>query len=113
MAGMLKAMSTAKTYRALQDLVQSVSYSDLEIPDYYMEIEDFAIDANSLPLVPPDTAAVPMDIIADGNCLPRCGSVFAFHTQDHHQEIRVRIIAELVLHEDFYLSDALDTGGQK
>ncbi len=42
--------------------------------------------------------------LADGNCLPSCGSRFAFSTIERTTEIRVRIIVASVVNEDLYLS---------
>ena len=47
---------------------------------------------------------VALAIGADGDCLPHCGSLFAFGHEKWSQEIRARIIIELVLHKDDYLS---------
>ncbi|XP_076446314.1 uncharacterized protein LOC143283825 [Babylonia areolata] len=46
----------------------------------------------------------PVEITGDGNCLPRSVSVLAYGTQDHHQELRTRIIVEMAAHEDHYTS---------
>ncbi|XP_070202883.1 uncharacterized protein [Littorina saxatilis] len=63
-------------------------------------------DPLSTPLYPSDGPnAIPVVIKADGNCLPRCGSLAAFGTQELHDEIRVRVVAELVSYKHLYLSD--------
>jgi hypothetical protein len=55
-------------------------------------------------LYPEDApAATPVSIKADGNCLPRCGSLLAFGQEDFHKEMRVRIIMEFALHQETYL----------
>jgi hypothetical protein len=65
-----------------------------------------ATDRISLPLYPFDAPdATPVYIKADGNCLPRCGSLLAFGSQEMHQEIRVRIVSELVTNSSLYLDD--------
>ena len=43
-----------------------------------------------------------VDITADGNCLPRTISVITSGTQDSHVEMRVRMVAELLHHRDYY-----------
>ena len=48
----------------------------------------------------------PVNVVGDGNCLPRTGSLLATGTQEHALEISVRIVCELVLHKDSYLSPA-------
>ena len=42
----------------------------------------------------------PVSVSADGNCLPRSGSVLAFGHENFADEIRVRLVIELVLNED-------------
>ena len=48
----------------------------------------------------------PVNVVGDGNCLPRTGSLLATGTQEHAVGIRVRIVCELVLHKYSYLSPA-------
>ena len=58
----------------------------------------------SLHLYPDDALhLIPVDVHGDGNCLPRCGSLFICGSQNLHQEMRTRIVVELAVHEDFYL----------
>ena len=45
-------------------------------------------------------------MVANGDCLPGTGSVFAFGTDCHTMEIRARIVMELVLYKDYYLTDS-------
>ena len=47
----------------------------------------------------------PAQIYGHGNCLPRCASVIAFGDQDHHEEMRFRVVRELVIHKAFYMED--------
>jgi hypothetical protein len=42
-------------------------------------------------------------VSADGNCIHRCGSIFAFGHDNWHREIRARIVMELVINEGLYL----------
>ena len=77
----------------------------------YTEIKAFnpsrmKVDEISLDLYPQDVPQLlPIDVYGDGNCLPRCGSVLAFGDEEHHKELRVRIVFELVENEDLYLSN--------
>jgi hypothetical protein len=50
-------------------------------------------------------ALYPCTIKADGNCLPSCGSVFGYGSDTNSAEIRVRIVTELVLNDDYYLDN--------
>ena len=52
-----------------------------------------------------DIDLCPCTVKIDGNCLPSCGSVFAFGHIHNVDEIRVRIIKELTENEDVYLND--------
>ena len=46
----------------------------------------------------------PVCVKADGNCFPRALSLLLFGTEDHHLELRCRIVMELALNEDLYLN---------
>ncbi|XP_060601076.1 vertnin-like [Ruditapes philippinarum] len=66
------------------------------------------VDFESVVDVPEDidkSDLYPVEVYADGNCLPSCGSVFAFGTPTRPEEIRTRIIKELSEHEDYYLNN--------
>jgi len=65
------------------------------------------IDKASLPLVPDEddlNGLFPCLIYGDGNCLPRCGSLYKYGTEDKHLEIRASIVLELVQHKELYLN---------
>ncbi|WAR23449.1 LOW QUALITY PROTEIN: hypothetical protein MAR_037118 [Mya arenaria] len=47
---------------------------------------------------------LPVCVQGDGNCLPRSGSILAFGDEDHHTEIRCRIVIEMVTNIHLYLS---------
>lgn len=52
---------------------------------------------------------IPVSTIGDGNCVPRALSLHVFGDQDHHEEVRCRIVVELVSNSLDYLSlDAED-----
>lgn len=53
----------------------------------------------------PGVTMYPLLIEADGNCLPRCGSIAAYGSQDYHHDIRIRIALELVHNHAMYLND--------
>lgn len=58
-------------------------------------------------LVPNDdglNSLFPCLIYGDGNCLPRCGSLFAYGTEDKHLNIRARIVLHLVKYKEIYLN---------
>ena len=62
------------------------------------------LDSEAISLYPPDAPAdlIPIRIVGDGNCLPRCASVFVFGTERNHVEIRVRMAVELAAHPTEY-----------
>ena len=51
-----------------------------------------------------DDTLMPIKIVADGNCLPRTGSMIAFGHENCHEEIRSRIILEQCNNDDVYLN---------
>ncbi|XP_052073589.1 uncharacterized protein LOC127711546 isoform X2 [Mytilus californianus] len=68
-------------------------------------------DGQALDLIPKDalhpdfTSWLPVQVIGDGNCLPRSASVACFGTETDHQEIRARIVIEMCLHVEKYTSN--------
>ena len=62
----------------------------------------------TLDTYPPDTPlkdCFPTEVIADGDCLPSCGSVFAIGTIPRVYEIRTHIVKELATHDEYYLNE--------
>lgn len=71
-----------------------------------LNANNFLHDREAADLYPHDGPnLVPVCIVGDGNCLPRSASLLAFGTEDWFGEMRARIVIELVLNEDFYLTD--------
>lgn len=65
------------------------------------------VDKASMSLVPNDDCLDNLFsclIYGDGNCLPRCGSLFAYGTEDKHLDIRARIVLHLVKYKEIYLN---------
>ena len=55
----------------------------------------------------------PVSVFADGNCLPRSGSVLAFGHENFADEIRARFFIELELNEDYNMNGSfLRQGGE-
>jgi hypothetical protein len=50
------------------------------------------------------TNCFPVEVHANGDCLPACGSVFVHGRDTSPDEIRLNIIKELVSHKDLYLN---------
>lgn len=97
------------------------SYEDLEIvadqlqlspisektPDVTITTHKRTVDKASMSLVPNDDGLenlFPCLIYGDGNCLPRCGSLFAYGTENKHLDIRARIVLHLVKYNEIYLN---------
>ena len=59
---------------------------------------------NDIPLES-EVELYPAEIYGDGNCLPRCGSFLAYGNENHHQEIRKRIVLEMIANKAFYLDN--------
>lgn len=56
---------------------------------------------------------MPINIVGDGNWLPRSGSKLAFGNELEHEEIRTRIIVEMALNEQRYTQNSfLNRGAQ-
>ena len=67
----------------------------------------FTTDVDAASVFPKDTPRLtPLAIAGDGNCLPRCASVLVYGDEEHHNEMRARIILELVLAQEFYLDES-------
>ena len=53
-----------------------------------------------------------VNVLVDGNCLPRPGCFILTGNEDLHLEMRVRIVHELLQHDDAYLNDSLLAQGK-
>ena len=109
----LRNLSKCQTF---DELKQNVS----EIPEIIFQNNaeetclaknDIYIDYDALKDIPNDLITTthkdlfPVEVHSDGNCLPSCGSVYAFGTPNESEEIRARIVKELVTQEDVYLNN--------
>ena len=65
-----------------------------------------SIDKNSMQLKPVDIGGdlYPVNVYGDGNCLPRCGSLVIYGTEEKHKEVRERIVNELTQNRQYYLN---------
>lgn len=104
-----ETMSKCKTFAELKNVVQLMSpyFHSYPLPDltYKCVLDVGIVDAVALDLLPPTFSkkVYPVLTIADGNCVPRALSLLAFGDQDHHIEIRCRIVVELVSNSFDYL----------
>ena len=60
-----------------------------------LAVDDLVIDNLTVDM---PAELYPVEVKSDGNCLPSCGSVFAYGNPNHTSEMRVRIIHELCLY---------------
>ncbi|XP_033727671.1 uncharacterized protein LOC117317004 [Pecten maximus] len=108
---MLENFRKAKNYDELKLMVFSYAKDNENIevrPNNIIDGGSFVIDKLAYGLLPDDipdqgSLKLPVCVGADGNCLPRCGSVHAFGLEDKHNEIRARVVIELTKNEDMYL----------
>ena len=105
----LKILRGCRTYKGLKDKCKTISVEDFPcIPQSVgvlkcsLEVDVDAID-KCPDDIPDDRSLYPCVVHADGNCLPSCGSVFAFERPNYTSEIRVRIIKELTSNDKLYL----------
>ena len=68
---------------------------------------DSIIDSIAQELKPPTVhrSLFPVVVAGDGNCLFRSVSVGIFGKEDHHEELRSRVVMELLMNEKFFLED--------
>ena len=77
--------------------------NDLSVLGLNATIDKISVE---MPMIDvPGLFKLPILVEADGNCMPRCGSLIAYGTENHHLEIRLRIFIEMVWNEAFYTNE--------
>ncbi|KAH3815264.1 hypothetical protein DPMN_143786 [Dreissena polymorpha] len=113
----LRKMCLCKSFGDLQILVSSIeekvkelygqSYfnTDVSVISHRLTVDRLAHeqDYDNLTILAA-VGTLPVSVQGDGNCLPRSGRILAFGDEDHHTEIRCRIVIEMVTNIDRYLS---------
>ena len=94
-----KCQEITDSFGELDNIPQSVTFLSGQFEVDTIAIEDYPDD------VPYCKALYPSKVPADGNCLPSCGSVFGYGFPNFSNEVRLRILCELVLHENKYLNN--------
>lgn len=100
-----------KTDKVVTNTVTSMNNNEGIIPQRTVVNTCKTICAERLELVPDDiplaleTQIFPVNNHGDGNCLPRCASLFLYGIEDHHSEIRRKIAKELEENSEYYLDD--------
>ena len=83
--------------------VKEVIHTQRDVDEYSSNITPFDIPGNH--------TFIARAIIGDGNCLFRTGSILCHGHENDYKELRVRVIAELCIHEEQYLDpDFLSLG---
>ncbi|KAL5010757.1 hypothetical protein ScPMuIL_013062 [Solemya velum] len=104
----LKRFQKCKSFDELKSTCQTVLQEDLTGTSRYV-LEGFDVDTDAMDLYPTDVPGsgvqYPVKVIADGNCMVGCGSIYAFGNDTHVAEIRARVVIELVLNEEYYLQE--------
>ena len=105
----LKGIYTnVQNFADLEQRIKDIDLDDLP-PVAKMSVTSIngTIDMASWDLRPIDIDPhlVPVKVRGDGNCLPRCGSLLAYGTQDKHSEMRLRMLKELVDNQQYYLTN--------
>ena len=104
---MLDKLHKARSYDKIVQLVHDNVLPPIELNKKYQQSSDDKTDPVAMHFFPNDHPpnVVPTQTLGDGNCFPRALSNALFGTQNRHVEIRVRLVFEAVLNEQFYLSN--------
>ena len=114
MKGYLHELESCKSSKQLKkvcaEIIQKVPAQFKTVPKEVNLLDNsLEVDADALDIYPDDVSSYvnifPCTATAFGNGLPSCGSTFAFGTPENTAEIRVRILAKPVLHEETYLDN--------
>ena len=104
---MLDKLHKAHSYDKIVQLVHDNVLPPIELNKKYQQSSDDKTDPIAMYFFPNDHPpnVVPTHTLGDGNCFPRALSNVLFKTQNRHVEIRVQLVFEAVLNEQFYLSN--------
>lgn len=103
----LNILNRCKTFSELQTECQNFMLEPIQGRPRSILQDGLCVDDRAKKLYPDDCPRSnnPVTVRADGDCLPACGSVFAYGSDTNSNEIRVRIIAELALNVEYYLDE--------
>ena len=104
---MLDKLQKVHSYDKIVQLVHDNVLPLIELNKKYQQSSDDKTDPVAMHFFPNDHPpnVVPTQTLGDGNCFPRDLSNALFGTQNRHVEIRVQLVFEAVLNEQFYLSN--------
>lgn len=100
------AVQSAASYDELKELIVQIMRNKWTEWPFCCEVcENPKLDPSAFNFMTEEISAhyFPVSVEADGNCFCRSLSFLATGTEDHHTEVRVRLVAELVLNEDLYM----------
>ena len=106
--------SSAGCYEELKNMVTREKFLPIS-PGVHHEMQpEDTIDWVAMNFFPDDGPknALPVSTYGDGNCFPRAISKILFGTEQHHCEIRARIVKEGIENETELTTDAALTRGQ-
>ena len=95
------------TCRKLYDEISELQHYDTRLwSEYKARLQ---IDKRAMTLIPTDFPnhkdILPINVRADGNCLPHSGNLLTYDNQNHNNEIRSRLAIELAIHRNLYLDE--------
>ena len=104
---MLDKLHKVRSYDKIVQLVHDNVLPPIELNKKYQQSSDDKTDPVAMHFFPNDHPqnVVPTHTLGDGNCFPRALSNALFGTQNRHVEIRVQLVFEAILNEQFYLSN--------
>ena len=109
-------LQRCKTYLALKEEVKKITLP-IKVQENLtdLEIKNPTPDKISLDIYPHDAPQgyTPISVYGDGNCFTRSLSVLVYGNEEKHTELRARLCAEAVVHNEFYLdNDYLNLHGK-
>ena len=118
-SGILKEINLCTSYDNLRKYVldKAQIIDVIELPSYWpntiSDLTKAEIDPIALKLKPTSVSdnLYPLTTVGGGNCIPRAISILVFNNEDgRHEEIRVRVIIEMILYAQEYI-EGVGMGG--
>ncbi|KAK6183523.1 hypothetical protein SNE40_010993 [Patella caerulea] len=112
---LLSKLDECNTFEELKIKCETMHLPEVQGSSRFILHGGFNVDTQAMDMYPTDTPhsqnRYPVIVRADGDCLPACGSVFAYGHDNNTDEMRLRIIHELALNVDYYLEECNLTRG--
>ena len=108
----LDQMARSRNYTELEGICRDSAalVTEIALPPkeqhYLTTPPGVSVDSMSLQLLPHDAPPLhfPVNIIGDGNCLPRTVSMLTFGLEERHIEMRVHLVMDMSMHFHLYLN---------